>query len=92
MHHLWCFYTGIRVMQKKLVILLTSIDNICDQIRLLELEHQGSEISDHVTISCGSASMVPDDSFTPKALINRADKALYQAKEAGRNCAYHNYV
>ncbi|MGK7954422.1 MAG: CHASE2 domain-containing protein [Crocosphaera sp.] len=67
-------------------------DNICDQIRLLELEHQGSEISDHVTISCGSASMVPDDSFTPKALINRADKALYQAKEAGRNCAYHNYV
>lgn len=37
----------------------------------------------HVTISCGVAVFVQDD--TPTTLFERADKALYKAKRTGRN-------
>lgn len=37
-----------------------------------------------VTVSIGTASLVGDDSA--KMMIERADKALYSAKKAGRNC------
>jgi diguanylate cyclase (GGDEF)-like protein len=36
-----------------------------------------------VTISAGVATLNPDE--TADALLTRADKALYEAKEAGRN-------
>ena len=38
-----------------------------------------------VTISIGTAVLMPDD--TADSLIKRADQALYQAKQQGRNCA-----
>jgi diguanylate cyclase len=37
-----------------------------------------------VTASCGIAMFRPDD--TPDSVFDRADRALYRAKEAGRNC------
>lgn len=37
-----------------------------------------------ITASCGIAAFAGDDS--PDAAFDRADKALYRAKEAGRNC------
>jgi diguanylate cyclase (GGDEF)-like protein len=37
-----------------------------------------------VTVSAGVATCVPGESA--EALIARADSALYQAKDAGRNC------
>ncbi len=37
-----------------------------------------------LTISCGLAQFREDD--TPETVFQRADAALYQAKEAGRNC------
>jgi len=39
-----------------------------------------------VTVSCGVAQATTDD--TPERLIERADKALYAAKHAGRNAAF----
>ena len=39
----------------------------------------------HITMSMGIASLPPDESITLDQLIDRADKALYLAKEQ-RNC------
>jgi two-component system cell cycle response regulator len=41
-----------------------------------------------VTISFGVASTEGLETLTPEAIMNRADKALYGAKEAGRNRVY----
>ena len=38
-----------------------------------------------ITVSLGIASFVPDDEMAPDELIEAADRALYEAKEAGRN-------
>ncbi|WP_297797340.1 diguanylate cyclase [uncultured Marinobacter sp.] len=39
----------------------------------------------NLTVSVGVATMTPDSGSEPEALIRRADEALYQAKESGRN-------
>ncbi len=44
-----------------------------------------SPISSVVTISLGITSMIPQSHSNPKELLHRADQALYQAKQAGRN-------
>ena len=40
----------------------------------------------NITMSFGIASMQPEESIDREALIDKADKALYQAKSGGRNC------
>jgi diguanylate cyclase (GGDEF)-like protein/putative nucleotidyltransferase with HDIG domain len=39
-----------------------------------------------MTISCGIAQSLEDGTTTPRELFRRADLALYEAKNAGRNC------
>ncbi|MFS8908234.1 diguanylate cyclase [Synechococcus sp. OH2] len=39
-----------------------------------------------VTISIGGIVISEDDPLDPEAALQRADEALYQAKQAGRNC------
>lgn len=53
------------------------------QITDLAIPHAGSLISDRVTVSQGIAQWQPGESVAN--LLNRADKALYRSKEAGRN-------
>ena len=57
-----------------------------NEIESLNLEYGKSPVSDRVTISLGVADMVPRHGNSAEDLIKIADKALYRAKEKGRNC------
>ena len=83
-----CRYGG-----EELIIVMpdASIDNavlraekIREDIKKLKLEHEGKDLGT-ITVSIG-VSCFPDDSINSQGLINAADKALYQAKEDGRDC------
>ena len=54
-------------------------------IESMNLQHEHSKVADHVTISLGVASVVPNQNLSLTKLISMADDALYEAKEAGRN-------
>ncbi len=54
-------------------------------VEQLAIEHDFSAVTDHVTVSAGVASAMPSIDEQPSALFAKADKALYQAKEQGRN-------
>ena len=49
------------------------------------IEHNDSSTSKFVSISLGIGTMQADEQLDAKALIERADAALYKAKESGRN-------
>ncbi|MDR7377422.1 diguanylate cyclase (GGDEF)-like protein [Rhodoferax ferrireducens] len=51
----------------------------------LKLPHRKSSTGPHVSISSGVAVMSPGVGMTAEMLIGSADKALYQAKDSGRN-------
>ena len=51
----------------------------------LNVEHRASGVASHLTVSLGVASIVPKPAIRPEDLVDRADRALYAAKEGGRN-------
>lgn len=54
-------------------------------VAALGLPHPASTTADHLTLSLGVATYQADESSTVDGLIERADKALYTAKQTGRN-------
>jgi diguanylate cyclase (GGDEF)-like protein len=54
-------------------------------VRELEIVHVESAVSNYVTLSLGVGTVIPSFDSSPQELITIADKALYQAKEQGRN-------
>ncbi|MFO7602927.1 MAG: diguanylate cyclase [Gammaproteobacteria bacterium] len=56
-----------------------------EAISALAIRHEHADVSDYVSLSMGVASRVPHAETAPEQLIADADKALYAAKEAGRN-------
>jgi diguanylate cyclase (GGDEF)-like protein len=67
----------------------TSALRTAERLRELVMEesmpHETSKAAKYITVSQGVVSIRPDAELQPSDLINLADKALYQAKDAGRN-------
>lgn len=68
---------------------LSGAQHVAEKVRRgvyeLQLPHESSKTTDWVTISLGVASCIPDQSLSPEGLVQKADMALYTAKEKGRN-------
>jgi two-component system, cell cycle response regulator len=86
-----------RYDQEKFGIILPNTDNnggvimaetIIKQIADLQIDHQASEIKDYLTVSIGIATILPNLHNTTEILIDTVEKALEEAKLAGRNCYY----
>ncbi|MEY3870171.1 MAG: hypothetical protein RLZZ338_4062 [Cyanobacteriota bacterium] len=54
-------------------------------IRDLKIPHRKSDVSEFVTVSMGIATIIPSFGTSSDELIARADKALYSAKQQGRD-------
>ncbi|MCD6527919.1 MAG: GGDEF domain-containing protein [Desulfuromonas sp.] len=62
------------------------LENLLVAIEDLDIPHANNLPYGHVTSSAGVYLYHPEDNLSPDVLYARADKALYAAKEAGRNC------
>ncbi len=60
---------------------------ICQVISDLNIPHESSYVSNHVTISIGISTSMPKYIVHSKSLIEDADKGLYLAKNQGRDRA-----
>lgn len=60
-------------------------ETILIAIQHLKIDHTNSIVDDYVTISIGATCQVPNLNVSPTSLTLTADRALYQAKQQGRN-------
>lgn len=60
-------------------------DQIVKNVKKLKILHETSETSDYLTISVGVATASAKIGIDESELIKIADKALYEAKESGRD-------
>ena len=65
-------------------------ETLRNSVETLRLPHAGNGSFEVVTISIGAVSLIPDITESVDSITQKADKALYQAKEQGRNkvCFY----
>ncbi|MDM8516600.1 diguanylate cyclase [Desulfobacterales bacterium HSG16] len=79
---------------EEFVIILSNTDNdgalqvaesIQNEIEMLQIPHKSSEVNAYVTLSLGVASTMPVTDNNSETLLAAADKALYAAKQNGRN-------
>ena len=54
-------------------------------VEAMKMEHKNSKISDVVTVSIGVATFDKHSLVAPENLVQKADEALYEAKNSGRN-------
>lgn len=59
--------------------------NIQQEIHNLAIPHSQSDVKEIVTVSLGISSLIPKLEVKPDTLVAYADKALYDAKQQGRD-------
>jgi len=83
-----------RIGGEEFVVMLPDVDidgalilanQMQHQLNLAGLTHATSPLSEHVTVSIGIASVIPEENASALGLFKAADKALYKAKSKGRN-------
>ncbi len=67
---------------------LLIVENAVANVRDLGIEHTGSATSGQLTVSVGLTTLFPQLDTNESELIKAADKALYRAKECGRDCIF----
>ena len=79
---------------EEFVILLPNTDlqgaaRVAHEIRSavhdLKIKHRASKTGEHVTLSFGVASLLPEGAAPAKSIVESADRALYKAKALGRD-------
>lgn len=60
-------------------------ESIRQQVSDLNIKHDHSSASHILTLSLGVASTTPHEKMSPIRLIEQADRAMYEAKQKGRN-------
>ncbi|MBN2645855.1 MAG: diguanylate cyclase [Desulfuromonadaceae bacterium] len=65
---------------------LSIAEKLRSQVQELQFIHEFSSTSHFITISIGVATACPTPTQAKEDLIELADRALYRAKEGGRNC------
>lgn len=65
--------------------LMQIAESLGAHLEQLAIPHSGSEVSPYVTISMGVVAQSKDQPRSPTTLLQKADAALYQAKNRGRN-------
>jgi diguanylate cyclase (GGDEF)-like protein len=63
----------------------TLAERIRTRIEALRVAHQASDVGPFLTVSLGVATLVPRPGVRPEDLVDLADRALYAAKQSGRN-------
>ncbi|MGB8699241.1 MAG: diguanylate cyclase [Thermosynechococcaceae cyanobacterium] len=61
------------------------VENLRSQVEQLQIPHAQSSVAPYVTLSLGIAYSASSHVLSPEDLIVVADRALYEAKDAGRN-------
>jgi diguanylate cyclase (GGDEF)-like protein len=64
----------------------TLAETLRRRVEALAIRHPTSPVAAHVTVSIGVSAVCPQPSARSQLLIMSADRALYAAKAAGRNC------
>ncbi len=60
-------------------------ERIRERVEGLQIPHRASTVVPHLTVSLGVATVVPRHGTRAESLMNLADRALYAAKQGGRN-------
>ena len=77
--------TVARVGGDEFIVLLTGIDAIAVQRLAERTRAQMEASSEHCTLSIGWVTVKPTAELKPDVLLHTADRALYRAKQNGRN-------
>ena len=87
-------YTLARYGGEEFAVIVSDMDNerlyqTAERLRTAVesgmIKHPGSSVSDVVTISVGCAGLIPGRDDLPEILLDAASKALFEAKDSGKN-------